>query len=70
MTNQDLCVEEEICQRTSFGTREYELSAHTMFDSHKAEKENNHWMIVMGAPGDEIYPVLEQTSTDLQSASS
>lgn len=70
VTNQDLCVEEEICQRTSFGTREYEITAHTMLDSHRAEKEPNHWMIVMGVPGDNVYPVLEQSSTDLQSASS
>lgn len=70
VTNHNLCVEEEVCQRTSFGTSEYEITAHTMLDSHKAEKEQNHWMIVMGVPGDDIYPVLEQTSTDSQSSCS
>lgn len=62
VTNQDLCVEEEICIRTSFGTREYEITAHTMLDSHRAEKEQNHWMLVMGVPGDEIYPVTNPLS--------
>lgn len=69
VTNQDLCVEEEICVRTSFGTREYEITACTQLDSHRAEKEQNHWMVVMGVPGDDIYPV-SQTSTDCSQASS
>lgn len=63
VTNQDLCVEEEICIRTAFGSREYEISACTMLDSHRAEKEQNHWMIVMGVPGDDIYPVTSQCSS-------
>ena len=69
-TNQNLCVEEEICVRTSFNTREYEITAHTTLDSHKAEKEQNHWMIVMGVPGDNIYPILDESPTGLESASS
>lgn len=66
VTNQDLCCEEEISTRTSFGTREYEITANTMLDSHRAEKEQNHWMIVMGVPGDPVYPVtteMTQTTT-------
>ena len=69
-TNNNLNVEEEICVRNSFGNREYEISTHTLLDSHKAEKEPNHWMFVMGVPGDNVYPVLEQSPTDSQSASS
>ncbi|XP_045156573.1 cilia- and flagella-associated protein 161-like [Mercenaria mercenaria] len=61
VTNQDLCVEQDICIRTSFGTREYEMSACTMLDSHRAEKEQNHWMFVMGVPGDEVCPVTSQS---------
>ncbi|KAL4227696.1 hypothetical protein ACF0H5_013131 [Mactra antiquata] len=68
-TNQDLCVEEELCIRTSFGTREYEITACTMLDSHRAEKEQNHWMIIMGVPGDEICPV-QNSSSGPSSASS
>lgn len=57
LTNQDLCVEEAICTRTSFGANEYEITACTMLDSHRAEKEQNHWRLTMGVPGDDIYPV-------------
>lgn len=49
--------------RTSFGTREYEITACTMLDSHRAEKEQNHWMVVMGVPGDDVCPVTNQTSS-------
>ncbi|WAR00557.1 CF161-like protein [Mya arenaria] len=69
VTNQDLCVEEEVAIRTSFGTREYEITACTQLDSHRAEKEQNQWMIVMGVPGDDIYPV-SQPSCSSQGASS
>lgn len=62
VTNQDLCVEEEILIRTTFNTREYEITTCTMLDSHRAEKEQNHWMFVMGEPGDVIYPVTEQST--------
>ncbi len=37
--------------RTSFG-KEYEIVAHTYLDSHKAEKDVNHWLIKTGHPGD------------------
>lgn len=61
-TGQNLSVEEDICIRTSFGTREYEISSHTYLDSHRADMEQNHWQIVMGVPGDEIYPVVCQSA--------
>jgi len=48
--------------RTPVGTREFEISAHTYLDSHRAEMDINHWMIVMGVPGDEIYPVVPNDS--------
>jgi len=35
--------------KTPFG-REFEVSANTVLDSHKAEKDNNHWVIVTGNP--------------------
>ncbi|XP_069137746.1 cilia- and flagella-associated protein 161-like [Argopecten irradians] len=57
VTNQDLAVEENFQMRTPFGHREYEISAHTFLDSHRAEKDVNRWMVLMGVPGDEIRPV-------------
>lgn len=58
-TNNCLAVEEKYSTRTPFG-REYELSAHTYLDSHKAELENNRWMLVVGVPGCTEFPVPEQ----------
>jgi len=49
--------------RTSFGTREYEITACTMLDSHRAEKEPNHWRIMMGVPGDDICPVSDVSTS-------
>lgn len=43
--------------RTPFGTQEYEVSCHTYLDSHRAEQDVNHFMIMMGVPGDDVYPV-------------
>lgn len=57
-TNQNLAVEEKQCIRTPFG-REYEISAHSFKDSHKAEMDVNHWIIATGPSGDEICPPTE-----------
>ncbi|XP_052437996.1 cilia- and flagella-associated protein 161 [Carassius gibelio] len=37
---------------TPFG-KEYELSAHTFLDSHKAERDNNHWLFFMAHPANQ-----------------
>ena len=37
--------------RTAFG-REYEVVAYTDLDSHKAEKDVNHWLLKTGHPGE------------------
>lgn len=58
-TNNCLAVEDKFVTRTPFG-REYELSAHTFLDSHKAEMENNLWMLLVGVPGCSENPVPEQ----------
>lgn len=55
MTNMALNVE-EVTTRTTFG-KDYEVSAHTCLDTHKCEKETNHWMFLMKVPGDDIKPV-------------
>lgn len=38
---------------------EYEISSFTSLDSHKAERDINHWLIAMTKPGDETMPVTE-----------
>lgn len=62
-TNQCLAVEHDYNIRTPFG-REYEISTHTFLDSHKAEEDRNHFMIVMGVPGSFVEPVPEQGPPD------
>ncbi|XP_038078800.1 cilia- and flagella-associated protein 161-like [Patiria miniata] len=54
-TNQDLCVISDATVRTPFG-REYELVAYTDLDSHKAEKDVNHWIIQTGHPPEPTGP--------------
>jgi len=54
-TNQAICIEDAFMIRTAFG-REYEVSAHTYLDSHRAEKEVNHICISMKGPGDRVVP--------------
>ncbi|KAL5004226.1 hypothetical protein ScPMuIL_017682 [Solemya velum] len=69
-TNQNLAVEEEFMSRTAFGSREYEITTQTYLDSHRAEKENNHWQIVMAVPGGDVNPTTQQgvTATPTNSA--
>ncbi|XP_076465536.1 cilia- and flagella-associated protein 161-like [Babylonia areolata] len=58
-TNSCLAVEDKFNLRTPFG-QEYELSVHTYLDSHKAEMDNNRWMLVVGVPGSSVNPVPNQ----------
>ncbi|XP_047139782.1 cilia- and flagella-associated protein 161 isoform X1 [Hydra vulgaris] len=44
-TNRALAAVSDYTTRTAFG-REHEVAAHTFLDSHKAEKPENHWVIV------------------------
>ncbi|CAH1795952.1 unnamed protein product [Owenia fusiformis] len=55
-TNQDIAIEQDFTVRSPFG-REYEVSANTYLDSHKAEMEVNHFMLVLGAPGSDVCKV-------------
>ncbi|XP_077989044.1 cilia- and flagella-associated protein 161-like [Glandiceps talaboti] len=57
-SNQDLNSVGHVSLRTPFG-REYEVTAHTELDSHRAEKDCNHWVFVSGTPTDPAAP--EQT---------
>lgn len=44
-TNQRLCALADFSFRTAFG-REHEVAAYTFLDTHKAEKVDNHWILV------------------------
>ncbi|XP_031564517.1 cilia- and flagella-associated protein 161-like [Actinia tenebrosa] len=44
-TNQHLACMPEFSSRTPFG-REFEVASHTFFDSHRAEKPVNHWVVL------------------------
>lgn len=55
-TNNAICVEQAFCVKTPFG-REYEMTTYTDLDSHKAEKDVNHSLFVLGVPGHDVYPV-------------
>ncbi|XP_072888930.1 cilia- and flagella-associated protein 161 isoform X2 [Hemitrygon akajei] len=48
-TNQALAVLQEYSFWTMFG-REHEITSHTFLDSHRAEEDPNHWIIVTGDP--------------------
>ncbi|XP_037624673.1 cilia- and flagella-associated protein 161 [Sebastes umbrosus] len=48
-TNQALAVLDDYVLRTTYD-KEYEVTAHTFLDSHKAERDNNHWMLCTGDP--------------------
>ncbi|XP_041031170.1 cilia- and flagella-associated protein 161 [Carcharodon carcharias] len=49
-TNQALAALPKYSFWTAFG-REYEITANTFYDSHRAEEDLNHWVIVTGDPG-------------------
>jgi len=55
-TNQNLCLEQDHKIRSAFGS-EFEVSCFTDLDSHKAENDTNHWLLMMEVPGDSVMPV-------------
>lgn len=50
--------------RTPFG-KEYELTAHTFLDSHKAEQDNNHWLLVTANPTNQNQCLLQPQQDDI-----
>lgn len=50
--------------RTPFG-KEYELTAHTFLDSHKAEQDNNHWLFVTANPTNQNQSLLQPQQDDV-----
>uniref|UniRef100_A0A673G2A1 Cilia and flagella associated protein 161 n=1 Tax=Sinocyclocheilus rhinocerous TaxID=307959 RepID=A0A673G2A1_9TELE len=43
---------------TLFG-KAYELTAHTILDSHKAERDNNHWLFFMAYPANQNQSLMQ-----------
>ncbi|XP_028823248.1 cilia- and flagella-associated protein 161 [Denticeps clupeoides] len=67
-TNQCLAVLENYSLWTPYG-REYEITAHTLLDSHKAERDGNHWLIATSDPGNQRQqpgPARDEGGTETQ----
>ncbi|XP_020645798.3 cilia- and flagella-associated protein 161 [Pogona vitticeps] len=58
-TNQGLAVPRNFWLRTYFG-KEYEVNCHTYLDTHKAEEDKNHWLIVVGNPSSNSATMLDR----------
>ncbi|XP_062316648.1 cilia- and flagella-associated protein 161 isoform X2 [Osmerus eperlanus] len=61
-TNHALAVLGDHILWTPYG-REYEVAAQTFLDSHKAERDVNHWLLVTSDPAGEGLTLLERPQT-------
>ncbi|XP_076848978.1 cilia- and flagella-associated protein 161 [Brachyhypopomus gauderio] len=64
-TNQCLAALANYILWTPFG-KEYEITAHTLRDSHKAERDSNHWLFVPADPGEHVGPITQENQPDPQ----
>ncbi|XP_077425175.1 cilia- and flagella-associated protein 161 [Vanacampus margaritifer] len=62
-THQALAVMERLILGTSYGN-EYEVTAHTFLDVHKAEKSNNHWIVCTSDPAGEGLLLLNRLKSE------
>uniref|UniRef100_A0A8C5DRB8 Uncharacterized protein n=1 Tax=Gouania willdenowi TaxID=441366 RepID=A0A8C5DRB8_GOUWI len=64
-TNQALAVLGDHILRTMYG-KEYEVKAHTFLDSHRAEQDNNHWILCTADTGGEgrVFPYHSPSALD------
>ncbi|XP_054631175.1 cilia- and flagella-associated protein 161 isoform X2 [Dunckerocampus dactyliophorus] len=62
-TNRALAVLEHHVLGTTYGN-EYEVTAHTFLDAHKAEKSNNHWILCTSDPGGEGLVLLNRLQSE------
>jgi len=62
-THQNLCVEEMHFIPT-FQGKEYEISANTSLDSHKADEPRTRWSLVLAVAGDPNYPLALNRTGD------
>ncbi|KFV09711.1 Uncharacterized protein C15orf26, partial [Pterocles gutturalis] len=58
-TNRSLAVPRNFWTRSYFG-KEYEVICHTYLDSHKAEEDKNHWVIVTANPSNEDGTMIDR----------
>ncbi|XP_067327538.1 cilia- and flagella-associated protein 161 [Anolis sagrei] len=58
-TNQGLAIHRDFYVRTYFG-KEYEVNCHTYLDTHKAEKDMNHWVMVTGNPSSDATTMFDR----------
>ncbi|KAM4749025.1 cilia- and flagella-associated protein 161 [Rhinophrynus dorsalis] len=58
-TNQCLAVLRKYVLWTLFG-KDYEVTAHTYLNGHKAEENENHWIIVTGNPSEEVGSMFDR----------
>ncbi|NXN72930.1 CF161 protein, partial [Himantopus himantopus] len=58
-TNRSLAVPRNFWTWSYFG-KEYEVICHTYLDSHKAEEDKNHWVIVTGNPSHEDGTMIDR----------
>ncbi|KAL4660753.1 hypothetical protein GN956_G703 [Arapaima gigas] len=66
-TNQCLAVLGNYSTWTIYG-KEYEMTAHTFLDSHKAEREMNHWIFVTAIPSSEGQAITDRPEPTPNSA--
>uniref|UniRef100_A0A3Q3DK84 Cilia and flagella associated protein 161 n=1 Tax=Hippocampus comes TaxID=109280 RepID=A0A3Q3DK84_HIPCM len=62
-TNQALAVMEHFVLGTTYGN-EYEVTAHTFLDTHRAEKSNNHWILCTADPDAEGLLLLNRLKSE------
>ncbi|XP_077373198.1 cilia- and flagella-associated protein 161 isoform X2 [Festucalex cinctus] len=62
-THQALAVMERLILGTTYGN-EYEVTAHTFLDVHKAEKSNNHWILCTSDPAGEGLLLLNRLKSE------
>ncbi|XP_038623413.1 cilia- and flagella-associated protein 161 isoform X1 [Tachyglossus aculeatus] len=60
-TNRGLAVHRKHRLRTYFGG-ECEVASHTHLDSHRVEKEQNHWILITGNPSGDSPSMLERAT--------
>lgn len=58
---ESLVVFKHLCPcRTTYG-KEYEVTAHTFLDSHKAEQDENHWIMCTSDPAGSKLKLVNNT---------
>lgn len=65
-----LVVFKHLCPyRTTYG-KEYEVTAHTFLDSHKAEQDENHWIVCTSDPAGSKLELVNNTQASADNTNS